>query len=268
MSTEDSFRDCGLTPIDRLPNLADAVPAYVPGLVSERLSRITGLPLLARQMLQDCRGTIIDVGPGEGISSMALGAVCANARIIGIEMDCDHLQAAWPMCRKSPNLQLFWGTLPSTPSNPRIKSGDPASPRAAFGNRACRCNILFSWIGMSRRDIFEPTTPWSECVENCCVLVVPRIWRNGLDILAPSDRSKLDELCDPRIYLGPDGRRPLALLDSVRRRSFRFKRPRRPAAGFCGLQAFSIRPRFLCGTRSRTAGRPLQGFNCPKSSWN
>lgn len=196
MSADARFPDCNLTPIARLPNLASAVQDYVPESVAKRLENIRNLPTVPRSLLQNCSGTIIDVGPGEGVSSMALAQFAPDTLITGIEMDRDHLKGAWPMCNDFPNLRLFWGALPPIPSNPRVKSGTPEPPPAEVSKDACKCSILFSWIGMSRRDIFEPFPPWDQCVQNCCVLVVPRIWRQGPQGLATSSRSKFDDLCD------------------------------------------------------------------------
>ena len=184
-----------MVPIEKLPDLNEAVPGYVPGLVAERTADIRSLPAPAMGLLGKCRGVVIDVGPGEGISSMALAGIVPAAEILGIEMDSKHLAAAWPLCKNYRNLHLWWGALPPNPSNARVDSGVTA-PGAPVDDDQFRCNVLFSWIGMSRRDIFEGGDAWSGVVQEACVLIVPCFWRQGVGVLGDGARSELEGFVD------------------------------------------------------------------------
>ncbi len=179
--------------IGEFPNLPKSSPDYVEEGISERRRDIQGLPDEVKRLLVEARDTIVDVGPGEGISSMALGLIAKDTTIVGIEMDSRHLVCAWPKCREYNNVQLYWGTLPGTPSNPLVNRDIPSPPTAELRDQYC--SILFSWIGMSRRDIFEAGSIWSRIVKNACVIVLPRFWRAGVDSLSKKDKVRLESLC-------------------------------------------------------------------------
>lgn len=179
--------------IDELDDLLAQQESYVEDLVAERIKDIEALPPGVRAALAGHNGRILDVGPGEGVSSMALAHIAASTQVVGVEMDKDHLRAAWPMCRDCENLKLYWGGLPGTPSNPLVKAGFPAPPKPNPSDVGC--SVLFTWTGMSRRDVFDAHASWSPLVEDACVLILPRFWREGLDYLPSGDRQAVDELC-------------------------------------------------------------------------
>jgi hypothetical protein len=178
--------------IDKLGGLPTTPEDYIEELVTERIEDIQSLPSHVLAVLTDRSGTVVDVGPGEGISSMALANIVPSSQVIGVEMDKDHLRAAWPKCRDYANLDLCWGVLPGTPSNGLVKEGLPLAPTASLSPE--RCSVLFSWIGMSRRDVFEAHGEWNPIVGNACVLILPRFWREGLESLPVNDRRALEEL--------------------------------------------------------------------------
>jgi hypothetical protein len=179
--------------IERLPNLPKDPHEYVGELVCKRLKDIRSMPDKPRNLLEKCQGTIVDVGPGEGVSSMALAQFAKNSNILGIEMDQMHLSAAWHFCKAYKNLELTLGTIPETPSNPLINSHKPNVPCLNLHDNFCE--ILFSWIGMSRKDIFEHSTGWDKIVKNSCILVYPKFWREGLQSLPNNVLDNLKELC-------------------------------------------------------------------------
>jgi tRNA G46 methylase TrmB len=112
-------RASGMVGIEDLPHPPEGTPDYVRELISERLDDLKGMPKDAQSLIAQAP-TIVDVGPGEGVSSIALAQFAPNARVTGIEMDQRHLQAAWPDCSKFANLELYWGALPGTPSNAQV----------------------------------------------------------------------------------------------------------------------------------------------------
>lgn len=179
--------------IDSLDGLPTATEPYVEDQVAEKVNDIRSLPSDVRALLTNCKGRIIDVGPGEGVSSMALADIAPSTQILGIEMDQMHLRAAWPKCKEYPNLQLYWGALPGTPSNPLVDNRLPTPPTARLSDN--HCSVLFSWIGMSRRDIFEGHGTWSRIVGDTGVFIVPRFWREGPGFLQTRDRDNLERLC-------------------------------------------------------------------------
>src|SRR4051812_127153 len=104
--------------IEYLPGRGPATPDWVHGLVQERTEHLRSLPAAASACLRNLRlghspaglierhqlfppqGTwsIVDIGPGEGVSSMALALAAPSAQVLGIEMDQRHLALAWPAC--------------------------------------------------------------------------------------------------------------------------------------------------------------------------
>ncbi|WBW96286.1 hypothetical protein [Oceanirhabdus sp. W0125-5] len=163
--------------INELSGLPEKSPSYVENQLAERIKDMQSLPAEVYKMLNECCGEILDVGPGEGISSMALASVFPKAKIIGVEMDKKHLVGAWPKCIDYSNLELYWGALPGTPSNSKV-DGDIKIPQVDCESDQF-CSILFSWTGMSRADIFEATENWRHLVGETCIFVVPRFWREG-----------------------------------------------------------------------------------------
>jgi hypothetical protein len=176
--------------IEKLPGLPDSSPDYVGKLVQERQQDLRNLPEEARQHLENCRGKIVDVGPGEGVSSMALARFAPHAQVLGIEMDRKHLVCAYPECRNFANLQLAWGTVRGTPSNSRVSSEQPIPPVVNLPDGGCE--ILFTWLGMSRNDLFQHSTPWYQLVERACILVIPQCWAEGLE---GEDRRRIESFC-------------------------------------------------------------------------
>ncbi len=186
--------------IQNLPGLGDQTPDYVTGRVEGQLDALRNLPPPARSLIEGSRGVILDVGPGEGVSSMALAQFQPRAEILGLEMDVRHLKAAWPDCRKFPNLRLAWGTLPGTPSNPRVHGDDSLPPPLALPDGFCE--VLHSTLGMSRKDAFGTSRAWSRAVGSACVLVLPRFWRAGTDSLSGAQQDLLRGLCS-RLGVSP-----------------------------------------------------------------
>jgi len=223
MAPTDLCDGYGYTPIERLPNLPRETPQYVCDQVEERLHEVMTLPAEAGSILESCTGTIIDVGPGEGISAMALARLASRAVILGIEMDRDHLVSAWPLCQDLKNLRLFWGAVPSSPSNPRVKAGAPLAPTRDMD--ADICTVLFTWTGMSRRDIFAPSAPWYHAVQESCVLVLPRVWRLGMQALPSSSRGKVESLCDTLGVPRPGWRESTALPGFARTKFLALDKP-------------------------------------------
>lgn len=166
-----------LIKINELPNLPDKSPSYVNDRLAERIKGIQSLPAEVHNILNVCSGTILDVGPGEGVSSMALASLYPKAKVIGIEMDKKHLTSAWPKCKDYSNMELYWGALPGTPSNSKV-DGDIEIPQL-ISHSDQFCSILFSWTGMSREDIFEANENWRHLVGETCIFVIPRFWREG-----------------------------------------------------------------------------------------
>ncbi len=181
-----------MVPIDNLPHPPEGTPDYVKTAVSERLEDLKRMPKDARSLVANAH-TIIDVGPGEGVSSMALAQFAPEARVTGIEMDQRHLSAAWPMCKKFENMELYWGALPGTPSNSLVNQEVPTPPSS--GLSAASCDILFSWTGMSRHDIFVAGSRWSDLVKSACVIVAPRFWRESIDVLAETEQESILNIC-------------------------------------------------------------------------
>src|SRR5690242_20262880 len=103
--------------IDDMPDLPELTPGYVLEQLEERIRDLSALPADAQEVLESARGLIVDAGPGEGVSSMALALSYPDIDVLGIEMDWRHLKEAWPECAQLPNLELAWGSLPGTPSN-------------------------------------------------------------------------------------------------------------------------------------------------------
>ena len=67
--------------------------------------------------------------------------------------------------------------MPGTPSNSRV-DGDIKIPQLVCDHGEF-CSVLFSWLGMSRLDIFEANENWRNLVGDTCVFVIPRFWREG-----------------------------------------------------------------------------------------
>ena len=178
--------------LDGLDGLPDEQMDYVPELVQRRLDGLRHLPIGARGIVQGCTGRILDVGTGEGVSSMALAQFVPKAQVHGVDMDWDHVKCAWPMCRGFHNLRLAWGAVPGTPSNPNVKAGDLIVP--AMEIPLSYYDVLFSWTGMSRRDVFGGAATWSAFVRYACVIVIPRIWREEMSPAHPAYR-QLSQLC-------------------------------------------------------------------------
>lgn len=178
--------------IEDLPHPPEGTPDYVRESISERLDDLKGMSKEAQSLIAGAH-TIVDVGPGEGVSSMALAQLAPNAKVTGIEMDQRHLLAAWPECKNFRNLELYWGALPETPSNPQVNE-ELSTPPSSHLPAECY-DILFSWIGISRRDIFLSGNKWCHLVNSACVVVAPRFWREGLGVLSNSEQESISRLC-------------------------------------------------------------------------
>lgn len=163
--------------INKLEGLKEASPSYVLEQLASRKEDIKHLPEEVYKLIKNNRGKLLDIGPGEGVSSMALANEFEHLKIIGLEMDQKHLTGAWPECNKYHNLELYFGALPGTPSNGKV-DGDIVVPKYdGVGN------ILFTWTGMSRVDIFVNNGVWRDSVSDTCIFIVPKFWREGLDSL-------------------------------------------------------------------------------------
>lgn len=138
--------------IKRLEGLKDQSPMYVTEQLKVRKQAIKNLPKEVYSCIENSRGTLLDIGPGEGISSMALAGEFDHLKVIGLEMDKKHLVGAWPECQQFSNLELYFGALPGTPSNEKV-DGDIVVPKySGVGH------TLFTWTGMSRIDILKTMT--------------------------------------------------------------------------------------------------------------
>ena len=186
--------------IQNLNDLPQETEDYVVKKVPKRLKCLRELPDDARKILEAGPARILDVGPGEGISSMALAQFAPRSAIVGVEMDIGHLPCAWPMCNQYQNLQLVWGTIPGTPSNPNVGYNPnrqaPAMDPPALELPDNYCDVLFSWIGMSRRDIFEQSGTWSKLVRKACVIVMPSIWHEEMPDKDGKYYGPLKEFCN------------------------------------------------------------------------
>jgi len=163
--------------INDLDNLPEKSPDYVIKQLETRTKDIRFLPDTVLSLLSTNK-TLIDVGPGEGISSMALASLYPNLSISGIEMNQKHLTSAWPQCTNYPNLNLYYGALPGTPSNMRV-DGDTIVPQISI----IKTDLLFSWTGISRKDLFENADKWHHIVDKAAVFIVPTFWRQGFNTL-------------------------------------------------------------------------------------
>ncbi|MBM7615857.1 class I SAM-dependent methyltransferase [Alkaliphilus hydrothermalis] len=139
--------------IGDLDNLKEETPTYVFNQLQERVKDIMELPDEVLSVLQNESKVILDIGPGEGVSSIALASICPKAKVIGIEMDRKHLVAAWPLCKRHLKLELFWGALYGTDSVKRVDR-DISVPRL-HESELPKISTLFTWTGMSRTDIYE-----------------------------------------------------------------------------------------------------------------
>lgn len=173
-------------------DLPEDSPPYVDDLVRERQEDLRHLPAPIGELLRTVKGQVVDVGPGEGISSMALAAFNPRARVLGIEMDRKHLVGAWPLCNRYDNLELAWAAF-GAPSNLRVERGIGAIPTASLPGGACA--LLFSWLGISRQVIFSPRQAWAQMVQESCVLLYPAFWRTGVGTLPPADLAAMRGLC-------------------------------------------------------------------------
>jgi hypothetical protein len=180
--------------IEKLQDLPKKPYDYVADLVSQRIEDLRKIPSDPRNILEECDDKIVDIGPGEGVSSMALAQIAENSQVFGIEMDRKHLVAAWPFCKKYKNLELAWGAISGTPSNSQIDEGLIAVPQINLPDNFCE--VLFTWCGMSRKDIFEPSTYWSRIVKKACILVLPKFWREGFNSLPQNAKHEINNLCD------------------------------------------------------------------------
>mgnify|MGYP001558586823 CR=1 FL=1 len=183
----------GVRWLDEIAAPSSETPEYVGPQVAERLGQLRQLPLRAGKILSDCEGVIVDLGPGEGVSSMALAQFAPKAQVVGLEADLLHLLGAWPMCRKYENLRLGWGAVAGTLSNGNVNPGKEAVPTAALGPAGC--DVLFSWAGMSRIDVYESSAAWAESVGRACVLVLPEFWRRGVGSLPDAAQAALRDVC-------------------------------------------------------------------------
>lgn len=168
--------------IDELKGLESQAPAYVEKQLNQRIKDIKALPSPIKSILSQSQ-TLLDVGPGEGISSMALAENYSDLNIIGLEMDRKHLTGAWPICNGYDNLSLYFGALPGTPSNKKI-DGDASIPQI----KDYEADTLFTWTGMSRKDIFENNANWLHVVKDTAVFLVPKFWREGSKSLETIDQ--------------------------------------------------------------------------------
>jgi len=178
--------------IEDLPQLTEGAPDYVRKAISGRVDDLKKMPNVVQSLIATAH-TILDVGRGEGVGSIALAQYAPNARVRGIEMDQLHLQAAWPYCTSFGNQELCRGALPETPSSTRVNKGFP-TPSSSHPP-GTSYDILFSWLGMSRRDIFVSGNRWCHLVNNACILVVPRFWREGMGVLDESEQEGIGRLC-------------------------------------------------------------------------
>ncbi|MCH4889969.1 hypothetical protein EZV73_20485 [Acidaminobacter sp. JC074] len=167
--------------IDELNDLPDKSPDYVFKQVETRTSDIDDLPDEVLDLLSSNK-TLIDIGPGEGISSMALASLYPNLSVSGIEMDQKHLTSAWPLCTKYSNLNLYFGALPGTPSNVKVDV-DTIIPQVGD----VKTELLFSWTGISRRDLFDHAHKWHHIVEKAAIFIVPSFWRQGFKTFKEHD---------------------------------------------------------------------------------
>lgn len=164
--------------IEHLPGRRSRMDIRVRNLVEERQRDLERLPREASNHLHGC---ILDIGPGEGISSMALARLERTSDVCGIEMDADHLALAWPDSVQYSNLRLAWGSPRGMPSNPRV-APDSEPPPVVSLPPGC-CDVLVTWLGMSRTDIFGAAGWWALAARRASVLVYPRFWRAGTDDL-------------------------------------------------------------------------------------
>jgi len=192
----------GVSWVDQLPNRTIEANGGVQADVNERVVHLGRLGAIADLVLYSTRGPIVDVGPGSGVSTMALARSLGDVPLLGIEMDAMHLGLAWPECLRYPNLRLAWGSLAGLPSNPRF--GPKAAILPTVDVPAGWCDVVFSWLGMSRRDIFERTGWWGSVARTACVLIYPKFWRLGLSALPEQDRGRLVEFCQRRGLKSPD----------------------------------------------------------------
>ena len=168
----------GIVKIADLKELKDESPDYVQEQITGRIADIQSLPNAVKEILHASEH-LLDVGPGEGTSSMALASVFPEVPIIGLEMDRKHLTAAWPTCNKYPNLELYWGALND---NEQDKKVDAELILPNLSDEFDEKNMtVFSWLGISRADIFEKEGHLAKLSQNTCVLVIPKIWRAGLE---------------------------------------------------------------------------------------
>lgn len=193
MSSSDPGAILGVRWLDDLVGPTNVTPEYVGPQVAERLEQLRRLSPRPRQMISDCEGVIIDVGPGEGVSSMAVAQLAPRAQVIGLEADLLHLKGAWPLCREHANVRLGWGALAGTLSNGNVNAGADPVPIVTLAPSAC--DLLFSWVGMSRIDVYRSSAAWAPCVSRACVLVVPEFWRKGVGALPEPAQEALREVC-------------------------------------------------------------------------
>ncbi|GEM_PF-4796808 len=193
MSQESRSGITGVRWLDELADPASETPEYVGPMVAERLAHLQSLPARPRGMLADSDGVIVDVGPGEGVSSMALAQIAPRAHVIGLEADLLHLRGAWPMCQKYANLRLGWGAIPGTLSNGNVNADAGRVPVATLGPGAC--DVLFSWAGLSRLDAYHSSAAWAPSVGRACVLVLPEFWRKGVDALPGAEQAAIRDVC-------------------------------------------------------------------------
>lgn len=183
----------GVRWVEELADPSRETPEYVGPQLAERLEQLRSLPLRARNLLSECEDVLIDVGPGEGVSSMALAQLAPRAQVIGLEADLVHLKGAWPMCSKHANLRLGWGAIDGMLSNGNVNADAGQVPVAALGPSGC--DVLFSWVGMSRRDVYESSAAWAPSVGRACVLVLPEFWRRGVGALPGEAREAIRDVC-------------------------------------------------------------------------
>lgn len=195
MNVKPSIPVGDLIPVEALVREGSAIYPYVADEVQKREKDIRALLESVLKILKGCQGPLVDVGPGEGVSSMALGTIFPALRIVGIEQDDLHIAAAWPHCKRYSNVQLYWGAMPPNPACPCDGERGMKAPGAPVHDPNFKCRVLFSWMGMARVDIFERPAGWQTIVEDCCIFVVPRIWRGGPAVLPDQDRQRLREFC-------------------------------------------------------------------------
>jgi hypothetical protein len=169
---------------------------------NERERQLSSLPTGAQRLLEDANSLIVDVGPGEGGSSIALARRFPNVTVLGVEMDRKHLVTAWPARSSFPNLELVWGALRGTPSNPRVDREAPPAPEVRLPAKSC--DALFSYLGMSYRDIFSLDSVWPTTVRRGSVLVIPQFWLDGLESLPGGVQQSIREIAVRRGSEPPD----------------------------------------------------------------